>query len=284
MMMVQALRPKITRNSGYISTSGAEASAATQVSVASRTRRLRCSSTPSAMPATLSIRLAASASPQVRKNRGRMFSSTMMRSKLITMSVGFGTMKGLIIARPDQHLDQPTRTASRQATPNTNGTTCAGSSARGCSSDVASAPCAASSSLRPAARLLAQVAPDLRDVAAEIVAADDLRAARPRQLDLDHALELAGPVRHHQDAVGKLHRLGQIVGDQQAWSASAPAGSAGPCRRAAAASARRARRTARPSAEFSARRRACAPSRRAGACRRTIRRDSAARSRSVRPG
>ena len=32
MMMVQALRPKITRNSGYISTIGAEAMAATQVS------------------------------------------------------------------------------------------------------------------------------------------------------------------------------------------------------------------------------------------------------------
>ena len=36
MMMVFSLRPKITRNSGYISTVGAEASAATQVSVAIR--------------------------------------------------------------------------------------------------------------------------------------------------------------------------------------------------------------------------------------------------------
>ena len=36
MMMVQALRPKITRNSGYISTVGADASAAIQVSVARR--------------------------------------------------------------------------------------------------------------------------------------------------------------------------------------------------------------------------------------------------------
>ena len=67
MMMVQALRPKITRNSGYISTSGADAMAAIQVSVASRTIRLRCSSTPSAMPTTLSIRLAISASPQVKQ-------------------------------------------------------------------------------------------------------------------------------------------------------------------------------------------------------------------------
>ena len=36
MMMVRSLRPKITRNSGYISTVGADAIAATQVSVASR--------------------------------------------------------------------------------------------------------------------------------------------------------------------------------------------------------------------------------------------------------
>ena len=39
MTMVEALRPKITRNSGYISTSGAAAIAATQVSVASRSKR-----------------------------------------------------------------------------------------------------------------------------------------------------------------------------------------------------------------------------------------------------
>ena len=149
MMMVQALRPKITRNSGYISTSGAEAIAATQVSVASRTRRLLCSSTPSEMPTTLSIRLAASASPQVSRKRGRMFSSTMMRSKLITMSVGFGTMKGLI--RPIRISTSISATsASRQAIPNTNGTPCrliAALRAHGC---LSPARCMrASSSLRP---------------------------------------------------------------------------------------------------------------------------------------
>ena len=36
MMMVFSLRPKTTRNNGYISTVGADAMAATQVSVASR--------------------------------------------------------------------------------------------------------------------------------------------------------------------------------------------------------------------------------------------------------
>ena len=76
MMMVQALRPKITRNSGYISTSGAEAIAATQVSVASRSSLKRCSSTPSAMPTTLSMRLAVNASPQVSRKRRNTCSSS----------------------------------------------------------------------------------------------------------------------------------------------------------------------------------------------------------------
>ena len=73
----------------------------------------------------------------------------------------------------------------------------------------------ASSSSQAAARFLAQVAPDLRDVAAEGLADDDLGGARARQLDLDDALHLAGPVGHHQDAVGELHRLGDVVGDEQ---------------------------------------------------------------------
>src|ERR1700719_2487780 len=42
--------------------------------------------------------------------------------------------------------------------------------------------------VEPAARLLAQIAPDLRDVAAEGFARHDLRRARPRQLYIDHAL------------------------------------------------------------------------------------------------
>src|SRR5262245_9992638 len=38
-------------------------------------------------------------------------------------------------------------------------------------------------------RLLAQVVPDLRHVAAEGLAGDDLGGARPRQINVDHALE-----------------------------------------------------------------------------------------------
>src|SRR6266550_2257317 len=67
----------------------------------------------------------------------------------------------------------------------------------------------------PAACLFAQVAPDLRHVAAERLARHDFGGARARQRDLDHALEPARPVGHHQDAVGELHRLGDVVGDEQ---------------------------------------------------------------------
>jgi len=72
-----------------------------------------------------------------------------------------------------------------------------------------------SSSTMPRAGFLAQIGPDLRDVAAERFARHDLRRARARQLDIDDAFNLARAVRHHQDAVGKLHRLGDVVGDEQ---------------------------------------------------------------------
>src|SRR5580700_8240555 len=69
--------------------------------------------------------------------------------------------------------------------------------------------------VEPAARLLAQIGPDLRDVAAEGLARDDLRGARPRQFYIDHAFHPTGAIGHHQNAVGELHRLGDVVGDQQ---------------------------------------------------------------------
>ena len=130
-----------------------------------------------------------------------------------------------------------------------------------------------------AARLLAQVAPDLGDVAAERIAGDDLGGARTRQVDVDHALDAPRPVAHDQDAVGELHGFGDVVGDEQDGLVELLLDLAAPCRPAAAASARRARRTARPSAGSSGRSRARGRSRRAGACRPTARTDSAARSR-----
>ncbi len=57
MMMVVAERPKITRKSGYIRTVGAEATAATQVSVAPQQLNL-CIITPVEMPNTASSRAA----------------------------------------------------------------------------------------------------------------------------------------------------------------------------------------------------------------------------------
>src|SRR3984957_9365760 len=46
--------------------------------------------------------------------------------------------------------------------------------------------------VEPAARLLAQIGPDLCNVAAEGFARYDLRRARPRQLYIDHAFHPAG--------------------------------------------------------------------------------------------
>lgn len=36
-----------------------------------------------------------------------------------------------------------------------------------------------------------------------------------RQMDVHHPLQSPRPIRHHQHAVGELHRFGQIVGDEQ---------------------------------------------------------------------
>src|ERR1700730_8906808 len=69
--------------------------------------------------------------------------------------------------------------------------------------------------VEPAACLLAQIGPDLRDVAAERLARHDFRCAWPRQLYIDRAFHPSRAIGHHQDAVGELHRLGDVVGDQQ---------------------------------------------------------------------
>src|SRR6476646_3922706 len=66
-----------------------------------------------------------------------------------------------------------------------------------------------------AARFLAQIVPDLRDVMAEDVAADDLGRSGPRQVDPDRALQGARTIRHHQHAIGQLHRFRDVVRDQQ---------------------------------------------------------------------
>ena len=79
MMMVQALRPKITMNSGYISTIGAEAMAATQVSQACCSSLKRCISTPPATPNTVSMTPAVRHSVAVSRKRLNTCSSAITR-------------------------------------------------------------------------------------------------------------------------------------------------------------------------------------------------------------
>ena len=111
-----------------------------------------------------------------------------------------------------------------------------------------------------------------------------LVGARPRQRDLDVVDDAAGPRRHHQHLVGEVDRLGQAVRDEHdrlaAWSTRCAA-ARGPW---SCASARRGRRTARPSAAPADPAPGRARSRRAASCRPTARADSARRSPRDRPG
>src|ERR1041384_2802196 len=63
-------------------------------------------------------------------------------------------------------------------------------------------------------RFFAERAPDLRDEPAESVGDDDRRVARMRQVDGDDGFHLPGPRGQDHHAVGKLHRLVDVVGDQ----------------------------------------------------------------------
>ena len=77
------------------------------------------------------------------------------------------------------------------------------------------------------------------------------------------------PSLHHHDAVGDQHRLVEVVGDEQDGLAGAGVDVEQLGLHALRASARRARRTARPSAAPSGRWRARGRCRRAASCRRT---------------
>ena len=95
--IVVALRPKMTRNSGYMSTIGAAASAPTHVSHASRMMLNRWSRAPIGMPMPASNRLAHRTSCAVCQKRCSTFSSTMMRGIATMISEGSGTIKRLTI-------------------------------------------------------------------------------------------------------------------------------------------------------------------------------------------
>jgi hypothetical protein len=115
--IVVPLRPKITRNSGYIRTIGADASAATDVSQALRSNRKRNISMPSAMPTTTSSTLAASASCVVCQNRCGTDSSATMRGIAASTCDGSGTTNRLMTAariRPSTAANAPIHRAEAE--------------------------------------------------------------------------------------------------------------------------------------------------------------------------
>ena len=90
--IVTALRPKMTRNNGYISTIGADANAASHVSHAARRIWSRLSKRPSATPTIVISAPATSVSAVVSRKRWTTFSSTTIRSNASRTCDGSGTM------------------------------------------------------------------------------------------------------------------------------------------------------------------------------------------------
>ena len=138
---------------------------------------------------------------------------------------------------------------------------------------VIDAASAARSRLRP------RSAPRTSVTAAKKPASARVASPRSAEVDRDDVGDPARPRRHHHDAVGQEHRLGDRVGDEDDRRA-------GLARRCAAArpacargSSRRGRRTARPSAGAAGRRPAPGRWRPAAACRRTAAPGGARRSR-----
>ena len=97
------------------------------------------------------------------------------------------------------------------------------------------------------------------------------KPARARERNVVDLLDLPRARRHHDHAVGEQHRLVDAVGDEQHGLSPVAARASRGRSASARGSARRARRTARPSAAAADRGSARARWRRAGACRRTAR-------------
>ena len=110
----------------------------------------------------------------------------------------------------------------------------------------------------------------------------DFQIARARHIDLALDQDAAGPLRHDEDAVGKKHRLAQIVRDQNHGDSARGmqvADHAPQLLAREASSAPNGSSSIRSPARESARGRA----RCAAACRRTIARENCCRSRQARP-
>ena len=103
--------------------------------------------------------------------------------------------------------------------------------------------------------------------------------ARTRDRDDVFADDLGRRARQHQRAIAERDRFGDIVGDEHDGLACQDSTAAADRPAIACASARRARRTVRPSGSPADRRRACGSAKRACACRRTVHADSTVRSR-----
>ena len=215
MMMVQALRPKITRNSGYISTSGAEASAATQVSVASRIRRLAMQqhAERDADDAEHQARRQRLAAGQQEARQDVLFDDDALEAH---HDLGRHRHDERIDqAGADQHLDHArpapagrrcrTRTA-RPARGSRARALMALAPARAARLVVPACPCSPPRAGRPrSARRSGRTSslPTISEVRGRGSLISTMRLIWP------------GPVGHHQDAVGELHRFGEVVGDQQ---------------------------------------------------------------------
>src|SRR4051812_40570507 len=171
------------------------------------------------MPTMLTRTLAENASTAVSRKRESTSSSATTRGNALKISDGIGTMKRLITPMR-MKISTRRMTAANEPNPSTKGN----------QRDLLMAIDAMRASLRmspapvqrlrlvlrqAAGRLFAQIAPDLRHVAAKRLARHDLGCARPRQVNIDDAFHLARPIGHHHDAIGELHGLSNIVSDQQ---------------------------------------------------------------------
>ena len=176
MMMVLALRPKMTRNNGYISTVGADAMAATQVSVAWRRMCTRCSSTPRPTPNTVMRMVAQNASRRVSQKRAGMSSSTIDPLERERDLRGQGDDVAVDQADADQELDQQDPTQKHRNP----GQQRERPRLRQRRHRLIPAQLARLVLVHAAARLFAQVAPNLRDVAAERLADETISDVRGR--------------------------------------------------------------------------------------------------------
>src|SRR5262249_7753489 len=166
---------------------------------------------------------AENASAAVTRKRQSTCSSTMTRGNARRISDGIGTMKRLM--RPTRMSSSTTRiAAANEPIPSTAGNQRARVIASvlmagrpgGWGAPRRAGPGAAPP-LDPSPRSARGAPTPLRAASsgAARLGREDVGGAWARQVDVDHAFELTGAVGHHQDAVGELHRFGDVVRNDQ---------------------------------------------------------------------